>query len=366
MSRQTHTQGGAPPDTGRGAGDLGDVIARLRTREQVPGGNVVLFASRRPPSTSAPPLHVGAAQRPAPMIRRPARGLVYLGLLTASLLAHSALLLWFDHAPAPLASVGEVSVSVELVLGAQAAAGQSSTPSPSEVESAAAPESEDPQADTPQTARAEPETAQQDSPPEPAVTQAEPPASEPQAAVQPSEAPAPTPDVTVAPSAELPVPAKPAEAPRRAEPRELPAARAPERKRIEAARPSRDTPRRAERGESARTQSAPASTASAASSGIGVGRSDAVSNYRGIVAAHLARHKQFPAEARARGAQGTTTVTFSIDGGGRVTSVQLGRASGIASIDRETEAMVRRASPFPAPPGGRGMSFTAPVSFHLR
>jgi hypothetical protein len=30
------------------------------------------------------------------------------------------------------------------------------------------------------------------------------------------------------------------------------------------------------------------------------------------------------------------------------------------------DAMVRRASPFPAPPGGRGMSFTVPVSFRIQ
>ena len=40
--------------------------------------------------------------------------------------------------------------------------------------------------------------------------------------------------------------------------------------------------------------------------------------------------------------------------------------TGIASLDQESQAMVRRASPFPPPPGGRSVSITAPVSFHLR
>jgi protein TonB len=113
----------------------------------------------------------------------------------------------------------------------------------------------------------------------------------------------------------------------------------------------------------------PANTSAARSSsasGIGVGRSDLSTNYRGIVAAHLARHKQFPAEARASGHQGSTSVSFTIDGSGRVTSVRLGRGSGISSLDQETTAMVRRASPFPAPPTGQSMSFSVPVSFFLR
>jgi protein TonB len=106
--------------------------------------------------------------------------------------------------------------------------------------------------------------------------------------------------------------------------------------------------------------------AAAAPSGAGPGRSDAETNYRGIAAAHLARFKQFPAEARSRGEQGNSVVSFTIDGSGRVTRVALVRGTGIASLDQESQAMVRRASPFPAPPAGRPVSITAPVSFHLR
>ena len=51
--------------------------------------------------------------------------------------------------------------------------------------------------------------------------------------------------------------------------------------------------------------------------------------------------------------------------GGRVTSARLVRGSGVGSIDQEVQAMVRRASPFPAPPDGRPRSFTVPVAFRL-
>jgi TonB family protein len=106
--------------------------------------------------------------------------------------------------------------------------------------------------------------------------------------------------------------------------------------------------------------------AAVAPGGAGPGSSASESNYRGTAAAHLARFKQFPADARSRGEQGTSVVSFSLDGSGRVTRVTLVRGTGIASLDRESEAMVRRASPFPPPPGGRPMTISAPVNFRLR
>jgi TonB family protein len=132
-------------------------------------------------------------------------------------------------------------------------------------------------------------------------------------------------------------------------------AQAPERTRIEA--PTQK--------EAAQQQQASAAPTDAAS-GIGRGRSAPDVNYNGTIAAHLSRFKQYPADARAAGAQGAASVSFGIDGGGRVTSVSLARGSGIASIDREVVAMVRRASPFPPPPDGRGRDFTVPVRFNLR
>jgi TonB family protein len=131
------------------------------------------------------------------------------------------------------------------------------------------------------------------------------------------------------------------------------AAPAKERRRIEA--PTKDR---------AVTQ-AKASTPSTAANNVGVGRSDLSSNYPGMVSAHLRRYQQYPSDARSRGDQGTATISFSLDGGGRVTSSRLARGSGVASIDGEVQAMVRRASPFPAPPAGAVRSFTVPVNFRL-
>jgi len=125
----------------------------------------------------------------------------------------------------------------------------------------------------------------------------------------------------------------------------------------EAARHTKDD------GEDTRDRTTPSAPSS---NSIGRGQSNSDANYRGIVAAHLARFKQFPADARSHGDQGVVTVTFGLSGGGSVTSARLVKGSGVASIDQEATAMVRRASPFPAPPSGRAMSFTVPVSFHLR
>ena len=81
---------------------------------------------------------------------------------------------------------------------------------------------------------------------------------------------------------------------------------------------------------------------------------------------HLASFKRYPPAARARGAQGSPAVSFSIDASGRVVSVSLTRASGDPDFDAEIVAMVHRASPFPAPPPGAPHVFSAGVNFRLQ
>ena len=89
-------------------------------------------------------------------------------------------------------------------------------------------------------------------------------------------------------------------------------------------------------------------------------------NYPGRVRAHLGRFKQYPASARSAGGQGRGVVTFSLSGSGSVTSVSVVSHTGNAALDQELAAMVRRASPFPAPPDGQPKSFTVPVSWNLQ
>ena len=443
------------PDRNRSI-SLHDAAARWRA---APAGDeaghaatniVPLRRGPRDEAHAAPPLTINANARPAPGTWQSERLSRWALLLAISAAAHASLYLPFQQEPAPMASIGETAISVEIVLGANQHAGltpdqgtsEASAPTPAqapevtiaEVEPtetaqleapverpAAAPEApaEQPRevaaAPVEQPRPAEPTEV----PPAPATpdtpeTKAEaapvivaapaetPPAIRPVTPVEAVEdatpAPAPVqarPQVEVATAAELQVSpspppaeataaspvkeavaetAKPVEVatvvlptesatppPRPAQRQTRPAPTRAERTR-ETAR-TRRPPRAVAQGE--RNRSTTTSPAAAAAGGVGRGRSDADSNYRGRVAAHLARHKRFPHEARNSGNQGSATIAFALDGGGRVTSVRLVRGSGVASLDQEATAMVRRASPFPAPPGGHGMNFTVPVSFRL-
>jgi protein TonB len=97
------------------------------------------------------------------------------------------------------------------------------------------------------------------------------------------------------------------------------------------------------------------------------GRASA-SSYRSALASHLRRFKIYPPEARRKRIEGVALVAFSLDGGGRVTGVSLRRSSGAAILDTEALAMVRRASPFPAPPADLRDRFptTVPIEFEIR
>ena len=261
--------------------------------------NVVILAQRkRGGDNDNGGLHIapGDGARPLQATSRLRRTLYWTALIGFVLMLHSAVVLAFMGHTKPQASVGLESISVEIVLGAQTAAGLASAPSENE---AAASEAE-----------SEP------TPPEPEVTEKAP---------------------------ETPQPVVEAEALKRSKPVEKP-------------RPQKTQPKR-------QASAAPSSTAS---SGIGQGRSSVDSNYLGLVAAHLARHKRFPPDASATGSTGVATIAFTIDGQGNYISAQLAQSSGVPSLDAETQEMVRRASPFPAPPSGQETSFTVPVNFSLK
>jgi protein TonB len=253
--------------------------------------------------------------------------------------------------------VGIESISAEMVLGADTAAGVAPTsgeqelqPSPA-AEAAAAEEAVAEQSEAATVMSQEVAVALQETAPEatPQERPPEPPSVEP----QPQEPP-PEPDMVVA---AIPAEVRPQERPpeRAASPEVQQVQEAPERKRIDAPTEKRPSEKR-------RVAATPTDSAS----GIGRGRSDNSANYNGRVAAHLGRYKQYPAAARAAGRQGMATVSFGIDGNGRVTAVSLAHGSGVPSIDHEVVAMVHRASPFPQPPDGRARNFTVPVRFNLR
>ncbi|WP_299939544.1 energy transducer TonB [uncultured Microbulbifer sp.] len=84
---------------------------------------------------------------------------------------------------------------------------------------------------------------------------------------------------------------------------------------------------------------------------------------------HLERRKRYPRRARVRRQQGTPWVRFTMDRQGKVLAVKLHRASGVATLDREVVALVRRAEPLPRPPEevvGDPLTMVVPVDFFIR
>lgn len=250
----------------------------------------------------------------------------WLPLVFGSFAAHASLVVWFMLAPPPRASIGMEVIAVEMVLGAQKEAGTATTPGKAMNESAPSPDLGKPDADRTELA-ARQEVAKD---------------FKPQMQSTPPPEPQPEPELAVDPD-KTPVFQTSKDRPKEAEKKSL-----------------------KEKGQAKRQRIAAPSQASIAANSVGVGRSDPDTNYRGLVIAHLSRHKQFPGEAQRRGDTGIATVTFTIGASGAVNSVSLARSSGSDSLDREALAMVRRASPFPAPPSGQTMAFTAPINFNLR
>ena len=105
---------------------------------------------------------------------------------------------------------------------------------------------------------------------------------------------------------------------------------------------------------------APSSGASAAA---------AAASYRSTLASHLQRFKRYPDGSRAKGEQGTTSLSITVTRNGRVTSSRLVRSSGFASLDQATMELIQRAQPLPSfPPEMRepSQTYTVPFGFTLR
>ena len=96
--------------------------------------------------------------------------------------------------------------------------------------------------------------------------------------------------------------------------------------------------------------------------------SNALSQYGGTLGRAIAKHKSYPKIAQMRGWQGECLLDLKIDSSGNVLSTNIKQSSGYESLDNQALEMVRKASPFPAPPEalrGRSFNITVPVSFKL-
>jgi protein TonB len=396
------------------ADDLLGAVVPARLREEPTGpapANVVPFIRPRSNDNTKPTgPELVVTGRPAPVAAAQwtvARKALFI---TASLLVHGAMFaaLWRD--PPELAGTELESISVEILLGNNAPRGLAQAPSeiegdihtPSPVETQTSDQVEQVQERTteqPQEVKvAEQEVAP---PPQPTLQAETRPETQPVTEPEPTpvvEAPKPEANQSVAmvetPQAEIPTEAPRAEPPPPEKLALLPQPQAePEQKPVEPPKveakpvpPKPEPPKRepakpvkqeqkkkkdAERTRIAartdeRTREREAGAPSRQGSNGAPARAGSSFNYNGQVSAHLQRYKQYPSDARSRGDSGSATVAFTLDGGGRVTSVRLAGSSGHASLDQEVQAMVRRASPFPAPPDGRSHSFSQSIGFGIR
>jgi len=334
--------------------------------------NVIPFArARRGASEPAPPpVTIGPDDRPAP--QPAARSLPRdLATLAIALAAHGLLLFAFWQEPRELPSIGIEAISVEIVVGDNRAAGTAPTPGETEAQPSAPAEAvtaEEKPAETEPQRTAEvreltPEEKQAEVAREPSPEQ------QPDTRSQIAMAQTPQAEVPTALPREMPPDMSAVISPPREEPNEVrpaePKAKQPEQKRAE---PKKTEQKKVEqkKTEPQKQAARPASTPSEGASGSGRQAVAADANYNGRVRAHLGRYQQYPAAARTAGVQGKGVVSFSISGSGSVTSVHVANSTGNGVLDQEISAMVRRASPFPAPPDGQPKSFNVPVSFTFR
>lgn len=217
-----------------------------------------------------------------------------------------------------------------------------------------------------------PEATPQQVAPGPQMVEAEPePQPEPVQEPKPVEEPPPEPEPVVAPEPEIKIPELPP-LPDAAAMLAPPPPPKPEVKREPPPKPrvaerrkppvNRDKPR-AERTTAPAAQDRAAPVEAAPVPGASAAASAAMqASWRGTLMAHLNRYKRFPSGA----SPGTVQVSFRIDRAGRVMAASLVRGSGDAALDEEAVAMIRRASPVPAPPdtvGGTTIALAVPVRF---
>ncbi len=133
--------------------------------------------------------------------------------------------------------------------------------------------------------------------------------------------------------------------------------------------------------ESPSKPSAPAATTSTPLSGeshqvAAVANSDSAHNqkskmnWKSRLQGHLAGFKRYPLSAKKQRQQGTASIRFVVNTEGYVLSAKLIKSSGIAALDQESLAMIKRAQPLPQPPAGLlsngQVTLTMPIGFELK
>ena len=97
--------------------------------------------------------------------------------------------------------------------------------------------------------------------------------------------------------------------------------------------------------------------------------SNAVPTWSRKVAMLLERTIRYPAAAERRGQTGVVQVFFSLDRQGHLVDSRVVRSSGVAVLDEEALALLRRAQPLPPPPPefpGEPVTLIVPIRFNLK
>lgn len=307
--------------------------------------NVIPFtrARRGTSEASVPPVTVNPADRPAPPLAGTKPWLQAV-LVVVSLIVHSGLFYAFWQEPQPLPGYGIEPITVDIVIGDNRDPGTTTSPGVDQIDQDKVEEVKPDEKPVEQEQVAETRELK----PDEMRTEV----AKEQAVEQPKEQ---KPDerqriaMVETPQAEIPT--------------VLPREKLPDMQAVIA--PPREQPKEA-RPEPKAKRKQPSEQREAAS---GVGRLNVspMANYNGRVSAHLRRHQQrYPAGARSNNIAGSGLVAFSINAGGVVTSVSVIRSTGAQVLDQEMTAMVRRASPFPAPPDGQPRNFNFPMKFDLK
>jgi len=83
----------------------------------------------------------------------------------------------------------------------------------------------------------------------------------------------------------------------------------------------------------------------------------------------LNRHKRYPDAARSSRAQGVVVVAFRLDRSGQLMASRVTKTSGSRALDEEALAVLKRASPLPAPPAqipGPMLDLVLPIQFRIK
>jgi len=97
--------------------------------------------------------------------------------------------------------------------------------------------------------------------------------------------------------------------------------------------------------------------------------SNALPTWTSRVISRLERYKRYPSEAQSRGDRGVVRLAFSVDRSGGVHNARVVASSGSNVLDRETLAMIERASPLPPPPDdvrGTYIPVVVPIAYYIR